>query len=91
MEGLHIEISAEKFDAAVHGPPEGVPSLAEAGDLAIYVKRHATKNGNAMAVITFTVQLPNGTLRRVQAVTTTALLSSALSILRGWEEGGALR
>ena len=91
MESVHIELSDEKFDHAVHGPPEGQPSLPEGGDLAIYVKKHATVGGNAMAVITFSVQLPNGTVRRAQCPTTVANLINALAVLRGWSEGGHLR
>lgn len=90
METITIEISDEKFEAAVHGPLEGQPSLPEGGDLAIYIKKNATVNGNAMAVLTFTVQLPNGTVRRAQCPTTVANLINALAILRGWKEGGRL-
>lgn len=90
MELLKIELSPEKFDAAVHGPMDGQPSLPDAGDMAIYVKPGATEKGNAGAVVTFTVQLPNGSTRRAQCVTTVANLLNALSILRGWQEGGHL-
>lgn len=91
MECIKLELNDEAFDAAVHGPPEGQPSLKEGGDLAIYVKKNATANGNAMAVMTFTVQLPNGTLRRAQCPTTVANHINALAILRGWQEGGHLK
>ena len=90
MEAIHVELSDEKFDLAVHGSPEGPPSLPEGGDLAVYVKRGATKRGNAAAVITFTVQVPGGAFRRAQCVTTVANLLGALAILRGWTEGGHL-
>ena len=90
MEHVKIELSDQAFDAAVHGPQEGQPSLPEGGDMAIYVKRNATVGGNAMAVITFTVQLPDGTLRRAQCPTTVANLINALSILKGWKDGGHL-
>lgn len=90
MEMITVELNGEKFDHSVHGVPEGQPSLPEGGDLAIYVKKNATELGNAMAVITFTVQLPNGTIRRVQCPTTVANLIAVLGILRGWAEGGHL-
>ena len=90
MEHIHIELSDEKFDLAVHGQPEGPPSLAEGGDLAVYVKKGATESGRAAAVITFTVQVPGGNLRRAQCVTTVANLINALAVLRGWSEGGHL-
>lgn len=90
MEMLTVALDARQFDEAVHGPPDGQPSLPEAGDLAIYVKRNATQGGNAAAVVTFTVQLPNGSFRRVQSVTTVANLINALTILNGWHDGGHL-
>lgn len=90
MEIIAIELNDEKFDHAVHGPPEGPPSLPEGGDLTIYVKRNATVNGNAMAVVTFTVQLPDGTLRRAQCPSTVANFINVLSVLKGWSDGGYL-
>lgn len=89
MEMVKISLDDAKFDAAVHGT-EGPPSLSESGDLAIYVKKNATKQGNAMAVVTFTVQLPDGTMRRAQATTTTTNLINTLSVLKGWKDGGHL-
>lgn len=90
MEMLKIVLDDDKFDAAVHGR-EGPGSLPESGDLAIYVKKKATVGGNAMAVVTFTVQLPDGTKRRAQATTTAANLINALAVLKGWKEGGHLQ
>lgn len=90
METIHIVLSDEKFDEAVHGPIEGQPSLPEGGDLAIYVKKNATVNGNAMAVITFSVQLPGGSIRRAQCPTTVTNLLNVLTILQGWHDGGHL-
>jgi hypothetical protein len=88
MEAINVELSPEKFDAAVHGPSDGQPSLPEGGDLAIYVKPNATVGGNAMAVITFSVQLPNGQVRVAQCPTTVNNLLMALSVLKGWKDGG---
>lgn len=90
MESLEIILSDEKFDAAVHGPPDGQPSLASGLDLSIFVKKRALASGKAAAVITFSVQLPNGQVRRAQAVTTVTNLITALSALKGWRDGGHL-
>jgi hypothetical protein len=59
--------------------------------MAIYVKRDATVGGNAMAVITFSVQLPDGTIRRAQCPTTVTNLMNALAVLKGWSDGGHLQ
>lgn len=91
VESITIKLDGDAFDAAVHGPPEGQPSLPEGGDLAIYVKKDATVLGNTMAVITFTVQVPGGGLRRAQCPTTVANLINVLAILKGWQEGGHLK
>lgn len=89
MEHITIALDDDKFDAAVHGT-EGPGSLPESGDMAIYVKKNATIEGNAMAVVTFTVQLPDGTKRRAQATNTVANLINALAVLKGWRDGGHL-
>jgi len=47
-------------------------------------------SGQACAVITFSVELPDGSFARAQAVTSVALLESTLAILRGWQSGGHL-
>ena len=91
FEVAELERAEGQPDEAVHGKPEGQPSLPEGGDLAIYVKKNATVNGNAMAVLTFSVQLPNGTIRRAQCPTTVANLINALAVLKGWSDGGHLK
>jgi hypothetical protein len=90
MEHLSCELSYDKFDKAVHGGLDDNPVLAERGDLAVYIKPMATVLGNPMAVITFTVQLPDGSFARAQATTTTALLESVAGLIRGWKEAGRL-
>lgn len=90
MEAITCELSAEKFDKALHGGLDNKPVLPEAGDLAIYCKPKATIGGNGMAVITFTVQLPDGTKARAQATTTAALLETVLSVVKVWKETGQL-
>lgn len=89
MESIKIALDDDKFYAAVHGT-EGPGSLPESGDLEIYVKKNATVGGNAMAVVTFTVQLPDGTKHRAQATNTVANLINALAVLKGWRDCGHL-
>lgn len=90
MEMVKVALDAARYDQAVHGKADGPPTLPEAGDLAIYVKKHCTHTKMAGAVVTFTVQLPGGQLRPVQACTTVSNLINALSVLKGWREGGHL-
>ncbi|MBA3481711.1 MAG: hypothetical protein H0T51_07840 [Pirellulales bacterium] len=89
MERIVVELDAAKYDAAIRGTPDK-PALPEYGDLAFYVKPGATAEGKAAVVVTFTVQLPDGSSARAQAVTTAALIESALGAFRGWREGGHL-
>lgn len=88
MEMVKLELSPEKFDKAVHGGLDDLRVLPDRADLAVYVKPKATQGGNAGVVLTFTVQLPDGSFARVQTVTTAALLESAGMACRGWREGG---
>lgn len=90
MEMIKVELNDRAFDEAVHGKPEGVQTVPECGDLAIYVKKRALTSGKAGAVISFTVQLPNGKKQPVQAVTTVTNLIAALATLKGWRDGGHL-
>lgn len=90
MEHLQIALDSERFDKAVHGGLDCYRVLPEYGDLAIYVKPGATLRGRPMAVFTFTVQLPDGTRFRAQAVTTLTNLKNALHAIQGWESGGHL-
>lgn len=89
MERIDVALSAEKFDAAVHG--DGVvPVLPECGDLAFYVKPHATEGGRPAVVATFTVRLPDGSFAKAQAVTTLANFETVFACVRGWKGGGHL-
>jgi hypothetical protein len=85
MERLSCKLSADEYDRAVRG------GLQECGDLALYVKPDATYGGRAGVVITFTVELPDGSCRRVQAVTTVALFEEAAAVMRAWREIGEIR
>lgn len=91
MEGIHMKLSAEDFDKAIHGGLDNLPVLPERGDMAVYVKPNATEKGNAMVAVTFTVQLPDGSFARVQAVTTAALFIAAGSAVKGWRDGGHIK
>lgn len=89
MERVDVALSAEKFDAAVHG--DGVvPVLPESGDMAFYIKPRATEGGKPGVVVTFTVQLPDGSQARAQAVTTLANFETVFGCIRGWKSGGHL-
>jgi hypothetical protein len=89
MEAVDVALSAEKFDAAVHG--NGVdPVLPECGDLAFYFKPNATAGGRPALVITFGVRLPDGSLARAQAVTTLNNFEAVAALVRGWKSGGHL-
>lgn len=90
MEGIKCHLNSEEFDKAVHGGLDDRPVLPECGDLAVYIKPDATVEHNPMAVITFMVQLPDGTLARVQATTTLVLLEAVFACIRGWKDGGHL-
>ena len=75
-----ISIAIDKpaeYDAAVHG------GLPEAGDLRIITKRNGTQEGRPVAVLTFSVQMPDGSLKPVQAAVTVRNLVAALGALRG--------
>ena len=65
--------------------------MPQASDVEIFVKPDATKSGKAAAVITFLVQLPNGQVRRSQAVVTAALLETAASAVSGWRKAGVIK
>jgi hypothetical protein len=90
MPSLDCRLSPEAFDQAVHGGLDDKPILPEGGDLAVYIKPNVTVGGKPMAVVTFTVQLPDGSLARAQATTTLTLLDGVFACIKGWREGGHL-
>lgn len=90
MESLDLALNSEKFDKAIHGGLDEYPVLPSGSDLAVYFKPNATKNGNGMAVITFTVQLPDGSFARAQYSTTVALIETLGRAVKGRREGGHL-
>jgi hypothetical protein len=66
-----------EFDKAIRGPDV----LPECGDLRIVTKNQGTQSGRAIACITFTVTLPDGTRARAQTVNTVRNLANALRVL----------
>jgi len=77
MESVSVKFSDEEFDEVVHN------SLQDCGDLVAVVKDHATANGRPCVALTFTVALPDGTLQRVQTVTTAACFLAIAAAVRG--------
>lgn len=88
MEHIVIENSPEKFDKAIHGGLDDMPVLKEGCDMALIVKPGGTVQGSAAIVVTFTVQMPDGSLARAQSVTTVSNMILALHVLVGWRDGG---
>lgn len=58
-------------------------TLPEGADLRIITKDRATQGGRPAVMVTFTVHLPDGSRRRVQAVTTARLFLMAAAAVRG--------
>lgn len=78
MESVRMLFNDADFDRIVHdGLPEGC-------DLTIATKEHATANGKAAVVISWTVSLPDGSIRSVQAVTTLGMMLTILGGIRGY-------
>lgn len=67
----------EAFDSAVRG---GMP---EGSNLRIITKPNGTESGHPIAVITFTVMLPDKRTAEAQAVVTVGNLMMALAALKG--------
>lgn len=84
METLNILIDQpDDFDKVLKD------SLPECGDLVVITKHDAMQSGAAGVMITFTVKLPDGTFKRVQAVTSMKLFRSVTQIFLGtYDERG---
>lgn len=79
MESIELRLGrSEIFDQLVHGG-----SLPECGNVVIATKDKGTDQGNPIVVIAFDVQLPDGSVRKAQTVTTVRLLQMTLAALRG--------
>jgi len=69
MEAATIKLNnAEQYDALVH---DGLP---QASGITVVTKDKGTDQGRPVAVIAFDAQLPDGTVRTVQATVTVRLL-----------------
>ncbi len=84
MESFDVKINKpEDFDAAIQ------TSLPELGDICLITKHGATQSGRTAVMLTFHVQLPDGTIRRVQAVTTMKLFRTiATTFLNTYTDEG---
>ena len=80
MEHVVIKLddgTGHEFDEALKG------TLPDAGDLKVITKNDATVGGKPAVMLTFTVQLPDGTMQRVQTVTTAKMFVSAAAAVKG--------
>ncbi len=82
MESIELKLKNAVRFGAVLGD-----SLKEHGDLELITKEKATVGGHPAVMhpavmITFTVELPDGTTQRVQAVTTLVALAAAVDAMR---------
>ncbi len=85
MEQIRLLLNQPKeFDAHLKGTdPQGKPILQDAGDLMAISKDNATVGGRPAVLLTFTVQLPDGTLARAQTVTTLGNFMTVAAGFRG--------
>lgn len=72
--------TGKNYDTLLRGL-DGIPTLAEFGDLAICTKHRAMESGRAAAIITFMVEV-DGKRCRAQAVTPVRQLIQTLKILQ---------
>lgn len=86
MEKVIVEVSPEKFDAAVHGKN----SLPSGCDFVMYIKPVATKAGNPCACIAFTVQLPDGSVALAQNVITLKCFDMLADVVAAHRMSGTL-
>lgn len=56
-------------------------SLPEGGDLKAITKNDGTVQGNPIVLLTFTVQMPDGTIRKAQAATSVKLFLFAARLM----------
>jgi len=76
---LDPDHDGKDFDSVVHHKD----ALPDFGDLKIITKDKGTVGGRPIAVLTFTVAMPDGTQRIAQTVTTVRLLKTALGAIAG--------
>lgn len=79
VEHLNLVLDGgETFDRLLR---EGLP---EGGDLTVAAKPYATQQHSTAVLLSWTVKLPDGSLARVQAVTTAACFMAAARGLSGY-------
>ena len=88
MERLDIILATDEGDRRYDEILDN--SLPENADLEIVLlKRRGTANGGSCVMLTFTVELPDGTLQRVQTVTTAKLFVTAAKAIEGALQRGS--
>ncbi len=83
MEGLRIILddgTGKEFDKRLE--EFWVSGVQECGDLQLVTKTDGTMTGNPVVMITFTTRQPDGTLQKVQAVTSVKLLVTAAEAIK---------
>lgn len=88
MEGISVRFNdIELWDKVLKN------CLPEAGDLMMVTKDNCTASGRPGVMLTFTVELPNGEMRRAQTVVTGRLFALMAAAFRGryGPEGDAVR
>lgn len=77
MEKFGIQLNdAQSFDAVLKG------SLPDGGDVTLITKDNATTGGNPAVMLTFSVQLPDGSMAIAQTVTTLRNFLAAAQVLK---------
>lgn len=76
MQVAQVVFEDARFDSVVKG------GLPEGGDLEFVLSEKRTVDGAPAVAITFTVELPDGTLARAQTVTTARLIATIGAMVR---------
>lgn len=90
MEGVRIRLADEDlYDKLCRGPE----SLRDCGDLMVVTKDSGTEGGRPIVLLTFTVEMPDGTFRRAQTAVTGRLFAGVCAAFRGryGDEGDMVR
>ena len=86
MERLNVKLDPDKYDEYCRKEN----TLPECRDLEILVKPKCTPTGQAGIMITFTVELPDGSKARAQATTLENLFVAAGKCVEAYRQGGHL-
>ncbi len=84
MEQLKLKTNnVERFDEVIRD------SLRDCGDMEIVTKDAGMQSGRGIVMVTFTVELPDGTLRRAQSVTSMRMFRAiAHAIVATYDDDG---